>query len=217
MNTDFNNEEYPRLIPPEVVYEHKDALKKNTVVIPLYVKMVAAAAAVALLFGIFWFRGSLPEPELVAELKPVEIQEVGLNHTMVLAESQAHFIVTKRTVKSSSVQPQDTYERNELPLLAELQPVTAPTLIAAEPQFNEMLAYNPYVDSSDNDQKNPSLENEIFDDRSLISRGIAKMTDGECESFADILVEGFRSVKSEMSSLAMTIQSSRSQLRQKVR
>lgn len=217
MNTDFNNEEYPRLIPPEVVYEHKDALKKNAVVIPLYVKIVAAAAAVALLFGIFWFRGSLPEQELMAELKPVEIQEVGLNHTMVLAESQAYFVLPKRTVKSSSVQPQNTYERNELPLLAELQPVTAPTLIAAEPQFNEMLAYNPYVDSSDNDQKNPSLENEIFDDRSLISRGIAKMTDGECESFADILVEGFRSVKGEMSSLAMTIQSSRSQLRQKVR
>lgn len=217
MNTDFNNEEYPRLTPPDVVYEHKDALKKKAVVIPLYVKIVAAAAAVALLFGIFWFRASLPEQELMAELKPVEAQEVGLNNTMVLAESQAHFIVPKRVVKSSSVQPQNTYKRNELPLLAELQPVTAPTLIVTEPQFDELLAFNPYIDISDNDISNPSLENEIFDDRSLISRGIAKMTDGECESFADILVEGLRSVKGEMSSLAMTIQSSRSQLRQRVR
>lgn len=61
----------------------------------------------------------------------------------------------------------------------------------------------------------PSLENENFDDRSFISRGIYKMTDGECDSFAAILVEGLRSVKGEMSSLAMTIQSSRDQLRQR--
>ena len=35
MNTNLNNEEYPRLTPPNVVYEHKDALKKKAVVIPL--------------------------------------------------------------------------------------------------------------------------------------------------------------------------------------
>ena len=217
MNTDFNNEEYPRLIPPEVVYEHKDALKKNAVVIPLYVKMVAAAAAVALLFGIFWFRTSLPEQELMAELKPIRPQQVQSVESMALAESQARFVVPKKAVKSSSVQLENTYKRNELPLMAELQPITAPTLIAAELQFDELLAYNPYNNILDNDISNPSLDNEFFDDRSLISRGIAKMTDGECESFADILVEGFRSVKGEMSSLAMTIQSSRSQLRQRER
>lgn len=213
MNTDFNNEEYPRLTPPEVVYEHKDALKKNAVVIPLYVKLVAAAAAVALLFGIFWFRSSLPEQELLAELKPIRPQQVQSVETTALAESQAHFIVTKKTIKSSSVQPEKVDQRDELPLLAELRPITASILIPTEPPTDQQLAYSAQSTYS----IHPTLSPDSFDDRSLISRGIAKMTDGECESFADILVEGFRSVKGEMSSLAMTIQSSRSQLRQRVR
>ena len=209
MNTDFNNEEYPRLTPPEVVYEHKASLKKP-VVIPLYAKVIAAAAAVALLFGIFWHRNVLPEQELMAELKPVGAGQIVSDNTIALAESQAHFVMPKKTVKPSAIQSEKVEKRNELPLLAELQPKTIPTLIATESQFDELLAYNSNIDISI-----PSLENETFDDRSLISRGIYKMTDGECDSFAAILVEGLRSVKVEMSSLAMTIQSSRDQLRQR--
>lgn len=212
MNTDHNNEEFPRLTPPEVVYEHKASLKKP-VVIPLYAKVIAAAAAVALLFGIFW--QPMPEQELLAELKPVEAKRIVSNETFALAESQAHFVIPKKAVKPSSVQFEKNDIRNELPMLAELQPKTAPALITSDPQFDELLAYNPYIDMLYNVITSPSLENENFDDRSLISRGIAKMTDGECDSFADILVEGLRSVKVEMSSLAMTIQSSRDQLRQR--
>ena len=213
MNTDLNNEEYPRLTPPEVVYEHKDALKKKAVVIPLYVKMVAAAAAVALLFGIFWFRTSLPEQELMAELKPVGPEQVQAVETMVLSESQAHFIVPKKAMKSSSVQPENTYKRNELPLLAELQPITAPALMPLESQPDLWMADEIYYAS--NDMPIGSQE-EYYDDRSLISRGIAMMTDGECESLADILLGGLRSVKTELASLETTVQSSRAQLRQRV-
>ena len=72
MNTEPNLEEYPKLTPPDVVYEHKASLKK-TVVIPLYAKIVAAAAAVVLLFGVFWLRSGLPEQELVAELNAVKV------------------------------------------------------------------------------------------------------------------------------------------------
>ena len=214
MNTDHNNEEFPRLTPPEVVYEHKASLKKP-VVIPLYAKVIAAAAAVALLFGIFWQHNTMPKQELLAELKPVEAKRIVSNETFALAESQAHFVIPKKAVKPSLVQFEKNDKRNELPMLAELQPKTAHALITSDPQFDELLAYNPYIDMSYNVITSPSLENENFDDRSLISRGIAKMTDGECDSFADILVEGLRSVKVEMSSLAMTIQSSRNQLRQR--
>ena len=214
MNTDLNNEEYPRLTPPDVVYEHKDALKKKAVVMPLYVKMVAAAAAVALLFGIFWFRTSLPEQELMAELKPVGPEQVQVVETMVLSESQAHFIVPKKAIKSSSVQPENIYKRNELPLLAELQPITAPVLMPLESRPDLWMADEIYYASNDTPI---GSQEEYYDDRSLISRGIAKMTDGECESFADILLGGLRSVKGEMALLATTIQSSRSQLRQRER
>ena len=217
MNTDLNNEEYPRLTPPEVVYEHKASLKKP-VVIPLYAKIIAAAAAVALLFGICWNRFALPEQELLAELKPVEAKLIVSNEPLALLESQAHFVMPRMAVKPSLVQPENTYKRNDLPLLAELQPIAAPTLISTESQPDELLAYNPYNDIPYNVITNPSFNHESYaTDRSLVSRGIAKMTDGECESFADILAEGLRSVKGEMSSLAMTIQSSRDQLRQRVR
>ena len=209
MNTDLNNEEYPKLTPPDVVYEHKAALKK-LVVIPLYVKLIAAAATVALLFGIFWHRNTLPEQELLAELKPVEAKLIVSHETIPLAESQAHFIIPKKAVKSSSVQPEKIDKRNEMPLLAELQPITLPILIPAESQPDQQLAHSTY-------STHPTLSPTPFDDRSLISRGIAKITDGECDSFAGILSEGLRSVKGEMTSLAMTIQSSRDQLRQRVR
>ena len=212
MNTDLNNEEYPKLTPPDVVYEHKAALKKP-VVIPLYAKLIAAAATVALLFGIFWHRNTLPEQELLAELKPVEAKLIVSHETISLAESQAHFIIPKKAVKSSSAQPEKCDKRNEMPLLAELQPITLPILIPTESQPDQQLAHSTHPTYS----THPILSPTPFDDRSLISRGIAKITDGECDSFAGILSEGLRSVKGEMSSLAMTIQSSRDQLRQRVR
>lgn len=76
MNTDpnINNtlpEDEPRLVPPQVVYERKDALKKKATVIPMFATVTAAAAAVALLFGLFWQRSSTPQLELTAELKPI--------------------------------------------------------------------------------------------------------------------------------------------------
>ena len=213
MNTDLNNEEYPKLTPPDVVYEHKAALKKP-VVIPLYAKLIAAAATVALLFGIFWHRNTLPEQELLAELKPVGPEQVQAVETMVLSESQAHFIVPKKAMKSSSVRPENTYKRNELPLLAELQPITAPILMPLESRPDLWMADEIYYASNDTPI---GSQEEYYDDRSLISRGIAKMTDGECESFVDILLGGLRSVKGEMALLATTIQSSRSQLRQRER
>ena len=225
MNTNLNNEEYPRLTPPDVVYEHKDALKKKAVVIPLYVKVVAAAAAVALLFGIFWFRSATPEQELMAELKPIEAEQVVSNPTMVLAESQAHFATPtvkpntkptmKPTAKPSTVPSPNTYKRAEMPLLAELKPVAAPMLIQTESQPDLWLDEDFYYAS--NDRLEPLEEGDESNDRSLVGRGIYKMTNGECDSFASLFGSGLRSVKTELASVETTVQSSRAQLRQRVR
>lgn len=222
MNTDLNNEEYPRLTPPDVVYEHKDALKKKAVVIPLYVKVVAAAAAVALLFGIFWFRSATPEQELMAKLKPIEAERVVSENAMALSESQAHFAVlsakpnTKPTMKSSlAASSLNAYKRAEMPLLAELKPMAAPTLIQTESQPDLWLDEDFYFAS--NDMPETLQQEDEFDDRSLVSRGIYKMTNGECDSFAALFSGGLRSVKTELASLEMSVQSSRSQLRQMVR
>ena len=222
MNIDLNNEEYPRLTPPEVVYEHKDALKKKAVVIPLYVKMVAAAATVALLFGIFWFRNSLPEQELMANLQPVESKRVMSNESISLATSQAQFIVpkvpnmSKKAAKPLSVQPEKTYKRVEMPVLAELQPKAAPMLIQTDLQLDDLWLANTIYYAS-NDMPARDQEEEVYDDRSLVERGIYKMTNGECDSFAALFSGGLRSVKTELASLETNVQSSRSQLRQRVR
>ena len=136
MNTEPNLEEYPKLTPPDVVYEHKASLKK-TVVIPLYAKIVAAAAAVALLFGIFWLRSGLPEQELVAELNAVKVDVLETEESYPLAESQARFVVPKKAVKPS-VKPkmqEVSYERVEMSLLTELQPKTALILMPMDYQL----------------------------------------------------------------------------------
>ena len=222
MNTDLNNEEYPRLVPPDVVYENKASLKKP-VVIPLYAKILSAAAAVALLFGIFWNRSVMPKQDLMAELKPMKAVGIVTDETVVLAESQAHFVMPRnprqdtprKVVKPSTAQKEEpvVLEKVEMPLLASLQPKAAPMLMDVEYRPSELLANDVFY--ANNDALLQPEEN--YDgDISLVGRGILRWTGGEHDSFAGILSEGLRSVKNEMASIATTIQSSRAQLRQRV-
>lgn len=216
MNTDLNQEEYPRLVPPEVVYENKASLKKPMVV-PLYAKIISAAAAVALLFGIFWNRHAQPELEMTAELQPVRASRIEMGEPSVLAESQAQFIIPRKTVNLPMAQEPApvVQERPDCPMVAELRPIETPLLM--EPGFQvETLRDSDvqyaYVNTTWLDQ-----EEEYDSDLSWVGRGIYEMTDGEHDSFASIISMGLRSVKTEISSLAMTMQSSRYQLRQRVR
>lgn len=218
MNTEPNLEEYPKLTPPDVVYEHKASLKK-TVVIPLYAKIVAAAAAVALLFGIFWLRSGLPEQELVAELNAVKVDVLETEESYPLAESQARFVVPKKAVKHVTPKVNEvSYERAEMPLLTELQPKTAFILMPVDyqmlPDADVFYASNDLVTAMEEyDYEEDDNEEEM----SLVGRSIYKWTDGEHDSFASMVSEGLQSFKTEMASIATTIQSSRSQLRQMVR
>ena len=214
MNTELNPEEYPRLTPPEVVYENKASLKK-TMVVPLYAKIVSAAAAAALLFGIFWHRSALPEQQLMAELQPVKAMSVGAEEHGLLAESQACFILPKKaerpmtTTKTAPV----SCERVEMPMLAELQPKTSLVLMPMENQLvlDEEILYanNEILTIPQNDDYDEEL--------SFVGRSLYMITDGEHDSFASIFKEGLQSFKTEMASIATTIQSSRSQVRQMVR
>ena len=213
MNTDPNLEEYPRLVPPDVVYENKASLKKTTV-IPLYAKIVSAAAVVALLFGIFWIRSATPKQELMAELKPIESMGIKTDVSMALAESQAHFVVPKRALIPSTKRTgrPALYEKVEAPLLAELQPRVAPMLEVFEQQPDDLLVSDIYY--AENEMSFEGQEIAEDSDLSLVGRGIYRLTGGEHDSFASIFIEGLQSVKNEMTLLATTIQSSRSQLRQ---
>lgn len=214
MKTEPNLEEYPRLTPPDVVYEHKASLKKP-VVMPLYAKIAAAAAAVALLLGIFWLRSGLPEQELVAELNAVKVDVLVTEETCPLAESQARFVVPRKAVKPSVMPNVDVVacERAQIPMLAELQPKTALILVPMDYQ----LLQDVDVFYASNDLVTPIEEDAYEEEMSLVGRSIYKWTDGEHDSFASMVSEGLQSFKTEMASIATTIQSSRSQLRQMVR
>lgn len=214
MNTDLNQEEYPRLVPPKVVYENKASLKKP-VVIPLYAKIIASAAAVALLFGIFWNHYVTPELEMIAELKPVGASRIEMEETTVLAESQACFIIPRRTVKRSVAQgaEQVSFVIDDRPIIAELQPKTTVLIdFGHQPEalYDGDVRYV-YIDT-------PLVDSEEYDsDLSLVGKCIYWMTDGEHDSFASLFGEGVRNVKTDMATVATTLQSSRDQLRQMVR
>lgn len=214
MKTELNPEEYPRLTPPEVVYENKASLKK-TMVVPLYAKVISAAAAVALLFGIFWHRSLLPEQQLMAELQPVKAMGVETEDHSLLAESQARFILPKKaekpmtTTKTAPV----SYERVEMPMLAELQPKTSLVLIPME----NLLVLDEEILYANNEIPTIPQNDDYDEELSFVGRSIYMITEGEHDSFASIFKEGIQSFKTEMASIATTIQSSRSQLRQMVR
>ena len=208
MNTDPNIEDYPRLVPPEVVYEGKAALKKP-VVIPLYVKIASAAAAVALLAGLFWRQSVMPKQPLMAEMTAIKATGVVNTESPLLAQSDARFTLPKtqtrtktRTETKTKPQPQtqtqttkpNTVVRETLSPIAALNPQTA-TLLSKEddPAY---LALSGLKDYEPMALLNAAQDTE--EDLSILRKGLLKLTDGQYDSFASMFGEGWRKAKTEL-------------------
>ena len=198
MNTDPNINDYPRLVPPDVVYEGKDALKKKAMVIPLYVKVISAAAVVALLVGIFWRRPTMPEQVMIAELEPVKMDFVETEQPLVTSGNRTHFnmpVVKRNTNPAQSVDKQKDMERQELPLLAALTPCAAPTL-DQQKTVTDMVSFS--------EESFLALEipqDEKWDELSIARKSLLAITDGQYDSFSKMLLHGWRSVKTEVAQL----------------
>lgn len=185
---EYNNEEYPRLTPPTVVYEGKAALKKPAV-IPLWVKTCAAAASVALLVALFFRHPARTELELMAELSPIRSTVIENEASLNTTGQRAHFVIPKRqTVQSSR-------ERDELPMIAALEPTEAPALQVIAPS-NDLVPgyYDPSLTIVDQ-----PLAWDDDEEQSMLKRGFLRMTDGKYDSFGDMILSGWRSMKQEMS------------------
>ncbi len=201
MNTDSHihnafSEEEPRLVPPQVVYEHKDALKK-TAVIPLYAKVAAAAAAVALLFGLFWQRAFRPELELTATLKPIQSGQLPVASCQLAERDlREQGTVTYGDVRRP-VQTVREERRRELPLLASLAPATSSGLTAeyAPDVLNETTLANMAVAWTPEGQ----VRDELAD--SPLGKRIPWGEDREFEGLGTLLLQGWRAVKVEMAQL----------------
>ena len=207
-------EEMPQLMAPAVFFEGKESLKRKSKVIPLFVK-IASAAAAALLFILIWKPGSrMPEQEMTAELKPIGASEVAVEETVLLAESQASFKLPATKATSVAKRNAAPQTREAQPLLAELKPVVSPYL--PELEFQGALAYGDHL----MDENYPMEDEDQYfhlDDQnelSLVSRGIQKLTDGKCDSFASMFREGWQMAKTE---LAMAKEQSFSLPLQKIR
>ena len=203
MNTDPNLEEYPRLVAPDVVYMNKASLKKPAV-IPLYAKVLSAAAAVALLFVFLWKPVRMPQQELTAAMNPIGGVRIETDETLALKDSQAHFNFPKKTspVVVTKTVPV-TMKRTETTLLAQLPP-QEPVMLPTRNQGSELLILdNPYEDALASLTLEEE-ENGYYDngrEMSFLRRSFLKITDGQYESFGKMLQSGWRSAKGEIAQL----------------
>lgn len=210
MNIDLNDNEYPRLVPPQVVYEGKDALKKQSTVIPLLVKITSVAAAVALLVGLFWRQNSTPTQEMVAELKPVEMLLTSAEEPLRTSGDRAHFSIPRkgkktgeetRSISSGRTRKERpaavvTMEREAMPMIAALTPYTVTALDS----------YGMAAIASSTPQKNLAdamgLRQMPWDeDLSLARKSLLVMTDGEYDNIGSMILNGWRSFKTELAQI----------------
>ena len=195
MDWDELTEELPHLEAPAVAHPDKESLKKKGTLVPLYVKIASAAAAAGLLLTVtLWPEKSLPKVEPVAELKPILPERLITSSETSPLPQKTIQLVPKHTIAKAKPSVQ---EREETPLLAELEPIKAQALPVNEEQDWGFLAYrmDTGLDVASYD------ENDGADDGrelSLISRGISRLTDGRHDSFGSLFLSGLHTAKEEV-------------------
>ncbi len=204
----------PYMEAPNIVYEDKSKLRSLSLskgrskgtIIPLYVKIASAAAAAGLLLTVtLWPEKKLPKVEPIATLKPI------LPERLITKEEThalpAKTIAFKQACNTKKAKPATTkpaiQTREELPLLATLQPIQASALPettnADTPDF-ELMAYRlsteyPTFGFEDNKMAE-SFEDE--QELSLIGKGIYRLTNGRHDSFASLISSGLSTAKKEL-------------------
>lgn len=200
MRTDQNNpEDYPRLTPPELVYEGKAALRKP-VIVPMFATIISAAAAVALLVTLFWRPSHHRELEMMAVLKPIEAQRIELELPLRMSGQRAHFHITpavagkRASSREKTVAPSrsDVPAREYLTQLATLPPCVATAIPSSSASSaNLLFGAQPLA-------LNDSFLDDNLDELSWARKEFQKMTDGRFDSFGELLEYGWRSVKGEL-------------------
>ena len=204
LDWDELTEDLPHLEALQIEFEDKERLKKRRAVVPLYVKMASAAAAAGLLLTVsLWPEKSLPQLEPIAELNPIKTHSIMLeNDLLKLPKKPTHFVKPIVVVKEEPV----IFEKTELPLLAELEPIQTketqianPTAIAEESDF-EWLTYRMNNNLASNQFSHAfQTFDEDEESLSLISRGLLWLTEGRHSSFASLISSSLTTAKKEIS------------------
>ena len=231
LDWDELTEELPHLEAPQIVYEGKEKLKNpepvegskgrfsdnKRTIIPLYVKIASAAAAAGLLLTVtLWPEKQMSKVEPIANLKPIEISSIDTHEPMALLPRRA--VESIDPIPHTSLrwddmhyeaanQPDVAFERETMPLLAELptKSITSlqtdlPLANVDEPDFdflawrmNSNLTYTQYEANAFSDEAED--EHEL----SFIGKAIFKLTDGRHDSFASLISSSLTTAKKEIS------------------
>ena len=210
LDWDELTEDLPHLEALQIAFENKERLKKKHAVVPLYAKIASAAAAAGLLLTVsLWPEKSLPKVEPIAELKPIETHSIMFeNDLLKLPQRPMQFVKQVVVVKEEPV----IFEKTELPLLAQLEPIQTketqianPTIITEESDF-EWLTYrmnNGFTFAQFKSEFEAYDEDE--EPLSLISRGLLWLTDGRHSSFGSLIGSGVSKAKQELTEAATDV------------
>ena len=201
-------EELPRLEAPKIEFEDKERLKKKRAVVPLYVKIVSAAAAAGLLLTVsLWPKKQLPTVEPIANLEPIKANRIETPfEPSSLSAKPVHFVKSQIVVNEKH----DVVEKTEVPLLAELNPIRANEAHIATASTNidrpdfDLLAYRLNTHLAYVQMKESSFDYYEDDKQelSLIGKAIYWMTEGRHSNLGSLINTGLSIAKQEVTQAA---------------
>ena len=214
-----------------IVFKDKESLKKKAFIVPLYAKIAAAVAVIALLFGLFWLpkteNSNINEQPILVELTP-ETTEAVSDTVLIPTEKfesecrdMACYVSENVQNKSSedvarNVSTED--ESNEIQqirvesgLLASLEPRMAKEIIVNEdfaiengllPEMVYLLPANDYY-LAQNQEWDVEDDYEYHEQHlSLIGRGISWLSQGRYTSIGEAISDGLRIGRREVVELS---------------
>lgn len=189
----------------EEVFHNKDVLKKKErSVFPLFGK-IAAAAALVLLFMVFWKQEkTVPVQKMIAELKPIEAVRIEPVESMKILPAGRNCTVERHVIeKETHTDPLP--ERHEMPLLADLKPVAPREVTLSEPY---RIAHNLVPDlhfyslGLDYAFAESAFENDIETEEevsgSFLDRSISQISNGRYNNLGDLFSNGLRHARREV-------------------
>ena len=202
LDWDELTEPLPHLEAPQISYENKENLMKKAVTVPLFAKIISAAAAIALLLAIFWKQDeSLPKMELVAELQPKAATTLASGENSYPSPTKKNYQIQYQQIEVKRTATFNKIERTEAPLLADLSPhPTSEIQLTADYQIAHNLLPEPVLYRFDA----TLAQNEIPEDfdydwnPSLFDKAVIYLSEGKYSSLGQMLSGSLKSAKREV-------------------
>lgn len=197
----------PYLEPQAIEYVHKESLKKQAKMLPLFTRVAAAAAAVTLLFALIWNQNDTqPEPLPMAESRPNAVQAIE-KAEKTHPVSTTEFAQTAEAIQQKAIAPapkreapkptnaslsEADCERHVSQLLATLTPVPAHEVQYSDDFLveNDLLPRLPFYPIYPDDAVAETLDYPSIEQKSWLAKGILLATNGKYSSISELIHHG---------------------------